>query len=352
MVAREWVSMVKERQRVTSYEVAEKAGVSQSTVSRALKGHPSVALATRERIAEIAKSLNYQVDIWGSRMRTGAIDTLALVVISRPEDGAMGCNPVHYTLLAATCAAASRQGLETIVSFQSSLDNLRASYELERKAIGMIVIGTSENLEAWDCFRVQAEAGANLVCWGTPYADLPWVRADNHGGGALATRHLIAQGCRAIVYLGGGEGGPPQFAERAAGYAEAMAEAGLSPRIEPLSIESRGEGATRFERGAEAMRRLLAAGAPIDGVFAACDDIALGALSVLREGGQTPSIRVIGFDGTRQGGLAYPALCSIEPDFARAGELLVERFMALYAGRAAPEQRVPVRLVVRESSLA
>lgn len=344
--------MVKERQRVTSYEVAEKAGVSQSTVSRALKGHPSVALATRERIAEVAKSLNYQVDVWGSRMRTGAIDTLALVVISRPEDGVSGCNPVHYTLLAATCAAASRQGLETIVSFQNTLDNVRASYELERKALGMIVIGTSENLLAWDCFRAQAQAGAHLVCWGTPYADLPWVRADNHGGGAMATRHLIAQGAREIVFLGGDAGGPPQFAERAAGYAQAMGEAGLRPRIEPLCVAPGVDGATRAERGHHAMRRLLAQGAPIDGVFAACDDIALGALAALREaGGDAPAIRVIGFDGTRQGGLSSPALCSIEPDFARAGELLVERFMALHEEREAPELRVPVRLVVRESSL-
>jgi len=341
--------MVKQRHRITSYDVAEAAGVSQSTVSRALSGDPIVAEATRNRILDIARSLNYHIDAAASRTRSGRIETIAVVMICPEHEDVRVLNPFHYGLLAAICAAASQRGLETIVSFQGARDRLKDSYEQGRRAMGIIVIGTSENHTAWNFFRNSAQSGTHIVCWGAPYDDLDWVRADNQGGAALAVEHLLAQGYRSIAYVGDNNCPQRQFAERYAGYVAAMEQAGQTPRLIEVA-----PGLSRHEQGRRAAQALLASGQPFDAIFAACDDLALGAMAVLEERGLAVpgDVGVVGFDGVRSGAIAVTPLSTIEPDFAAAGEVLVERMLASVAGELAPRRRVPVSLVVRESSAA
>ncbi|HWU03304.1 MAG TPA: LacI family DNA-binding transcriptional regulator [Novosphingobium sp.] len=353
--------MVKRRDRVTCYDVAERAGVSQSTVSRALAGSRVVSEATRERIREIARSLNYHVDTSASSMRSGRITTVAVVVIGPPSGDVRVYNPFHYTLMAAICAAASAQGLETIVSFQSTPDRFKGSYEVERKALGVIAIGTSENAPAWAYFRDLARQGWNVVSWGAPDADMDWVGADNHAGGQMATRHLLDLGCRHIAFVGTGEEGPRQFAERRAGYGEAMARAGLAGRHVEVPA-----GLSRHAQGRMAADLLLDTGEPLEGIVAACDSLALGTLERLRERGRDVprDVRLIGFDGTRAAYHASPSLSSIEPDFHTAGALLVERLLAQCGEQARMASacrqaqadlqaghRAPVRLIDRDRVL-
>ena len=104
--------------RVTSFDVAAEAGVSQSTVSRALAGDPVVSEATRARVAAAAAKLNYSVDENAARLRTGRTGTIAVVVICRHDEDRKDLNPFTYALLGTICAAASARGFETLVSFQ------------------------------------------------------------------------------------------------------------------------------------------------------------------------------------------------------------------------------------------
>ena len=96
--------------RVTSFDVAEAAGVSQSTVSRALAGDTSISEPTRRRVAEAAARLNYQVDENAARLRRGRTGTLALVMICRPGQDRKDLNPFYFALLGSTCAAAAARG--------------------------------------------------------------------------------------------------------------------------------------------------------------------------------------------------------------------------------------------------
>ncbi|MEN9718017.1 MAG: hypothetical protein RIQ99_895, partial [Pseudomonadota bacterium] len=185
--------------RVTSFDVAAEAGVSQSTVSRALAGDPVVSEATRLRVAEAARRLNYFVDNNAARLRTGRTGTLAVVVICRPDEDRKDLNPFTYSLLGTICAAASDRGYETLVSFQDGPQNLSGRYEEQRKADGIIVIGTTQNAAAWDYYRDLGQSGMHWVCWGSPYDDIEWIRSDNHAGARLATDHLIASGFRQIA---------------------------------------------------------------------------------------------------------------------------------------------------------
>ena len=338
--------------RVTSFDVAAEAGVSQSTVSRALAGDPVVSEATRLRVAEAARKLNYSVDENAARLRTGRTGTLALVVICRPGEDRKDLNPFTYALLGTICAAASTRGYEVLVSFQDTPANLSGRYEEQRKADGLIVIGTTQNLPAWDYYRdlgqkTDSQSGLHWVCWGSPFDELEWIRSDNHAGARLAAGHLLEAGYRQIVCIGAEGSLQRQFKERYDGYAECLAEAGLTPRL--IEIE---DGLPREEQGRRAVRALKAGGEAFDAVFAVCDEIALGALRELTETGtRVPrDAALMGFDGTRAAAHAMPPLSTIQPDFAAAGAMLVEKLLAVIADQPHAQRRVPVTLLARESS--
>ena len=338
--------------RVTSFDVAAEAGVSQSTVSRALAGDPVVSEATRVRVAEAARRLNYHVDENAARLRTGRTGTLAVVVICRPDEDRKDLNPFTYALLGTICAAASTRGYETLVSFQDGPGNLTGRYQEQRKADGLIVIGTTQNSAAWDYYRALGQsstggAGMHWVCWGSPYDDLEWIRSDNHQGAELATQHLLGAGCTRIACIASLDALQRQFKERYDGYAETMRRAGLQPWLVEIA-----HGPTREQQGRSAVAALLAGGDRFDAVFAVCDEIALGALRALSEAGVgvPQDAALIGFDGIRASAQAMPPLSTIEPDFAAAGAMLVDKLLASIAGEAHTECRVAVRLVARAST--
>lgn len=333
--------------RVTSFDVAAEAGVSQSTVSRALAGDPVVSEATRARVFEAARRLNYAVDENAARLRSGRTATLAVVVICRPDEDRKDLNPFTYALLGTVCAAASARGYETLVSFQDGPENLSGRYEDRRRADGLIVIGTTQNLPAWTYYRDLGLGGTRLVCWGSPFDELDWIRSDNHAGALLATRHLLAAGYTAPACIGSEASLQRQFKERYDGYVQAMQEAGLTPQL--VEIE---EGLSREEQGRRAARQLIDAGLPCDSIFAVCDEIALGTLRELSEAGVAVPARLglIGFDGIRASANAMPPLSSIQPDFAAAGAMLVDKLLATIAGEPNSDRRVPVTLLAREST--
>jgi DNA-binding LacI/PurR family transcriptional regulator len=333
--------------RVTSFDVAAEAGVSQSTVSRALAGDPVVSEATRLRVAEAARKLNYFVDENAARLRTGRTGTLAVVVVCRPGEDRKDLNPFHSALLASVCGAASLRGYETLVSFQDGPDNFNGRYQEQRKADGLVVIGTTENYAAWDYFRELGTSGIDWVCWGAPSDDVPWIRSDNHSGARLATRHLLDAGYRQIVCIGSETSPQRQFKERYEGYAEELRAAGLEPVLAAID-----KGLPREEQGRRAVEGLVAAGTAFDALFAVCDPIALGALEALhaRALAVPGTVGLIGFDGIRAGAHASPPLTTIEPDFRAAGTTLVDKLIAGIAQEAHDHRRVPVRLLVREST--
>ena len=334
--------------RVTSFDVAAEAGVSQSTVSRALAGDPVVSEGTRLRVAEAARKLNYFVDENAARLRTGRTGTLAVVVVCRPGEDRKDLNPFHSALLASLCGAASLRGYETLVSFQDGPDNFNGRYQEQRKADGLAVIGTTENYSAWDYFRQLGQGGMDWVCWGAPFDDVEWIRSDNHQGARLATAHLLAGGYQRIVCIGSETSPQRQFRERWEGYAEEMRAAGLEPVL--ATIE---KGLPREEQGRRAVAALVDGGTQFDALFAVCDPIALGALDELHARGLAVpgQIGLVGFDGIRAGAYSAPPLSSVEPDFRAAGEMMVDKLLAGIAGTPHEQRRVPVRLVERGSSV-
>ncbi|TMM47393.1 LacI family DNA-binding transcriptional regulator [Qipengyuania marisflavi] len=324
--------------------MAERAGVSQSTVSRALAGSETITEATRRRVEQAAEELGYHVNARAAGLRKGQTGTIAIVVIGRAGQGAARINPFYYSLLGSTCAAAAERGFEALVSFQAEPEEFFGHYVARRQADGLVVIGTATNGAAWDYFRDRAKDSDEIAFWGSPFDDAVWVRSDNLSGGQQAVARLVAGGARDIVFVGDTNSTQRQFSERYDGYCQGMAAAGLTAHP---PIESGGE--DRVAQGREAVTRLLAQGTVFDGLFFACDAMALGALEELaaRDVAVPGAVGVIGFDGLGTGEFSSPPLTTVEPDFAQAGRLLVQT--ALAGADEKIECRVPVRLVERAS---
>lgn len=333
--------------RVTSFDVAERAGVSQSTVSRALSGSAVISEATREKVLGAAQELGYFVDERAARLRRGHTGTLATVVICKPGGGARDVNPFSYALLGGICAAAAERGLEVLVSLQADEDKLFGHYVERGQAEGMIVIGTTANRTAWDYFRKVGENTQPIAYWGSPLGDLDWVSSDNDVGARLAAEHLVERGCRDLVVVGSHTSTQRQFAERVDAFIARAEELGATARL--AAIEP---GGARREQGRMATESVLAGGEPFDGVFAVCDALAFGVMEALQSAGKSipEDVKLVGFDGIPASELTTPPLTTIEPDLDHAGRLLVEAVAG--GGEVAQPsiRRVPVKLKVRGSS--
>lgn len=335
--------------RVTSIDVAERAGVSQSTVSRALSGSETITEATRRRVEQAAEELGYHVNMRAAGLRKGETGTIAIVVIGRDGQGPAAINPFYYSLLGSTCAAAAERGYEALVSFQAKENELFGHYVGRRQADGVVVIGTATNGPAWDYFREVAKTTNAIAFWGSPFDDAVWVRSDNRSGGKIAVERLISSGAKDIVFVGDPNSPQKQFRERFEGYTEAMTASGLTPRDPEVAEFAQGK--DRVTQGRAAVAQMCDGAEPFDGMFFACDAMALGALEELSSRGVAvpDKVRVVGFDGLGSGEFSNPPLTTVEPDFAEAGRLLVETALAASEDER-PERRVPVRLVERASA--
>jgi len=334
--------------KVNAWDVAEKAGVSQSTVSRVFTGSTRISQATRERVLAAARALDYVPDKRASRLRSGQTGVLAVVVITRPEDDARELNPFVYALLGSVCRAASARGFETLVSFQASEDEFYGRYIEQRDADAMVVLGTSRNPKGWAYFRPLLGGESRAVCWGLPFDEATSVRSDNRRGGQIAAEHLWAKGYRKPVFVGPQGSNHRQYQERFEGFAEALRALGGEPRrIERL--ESR----DRIDQGREAVARLESEGVEYDSIFAACDFLALGALEALQQSAIAvpEQVGVIGFDALPATAHASPPLTTIEPDLEEAGRQLVDAVLPSPDGseRALPAL-ARVRLIERAST--
>lgn len=339
--------MSRDERRLTSFDVAARAGVSQSTVSRALSGSPTITEATRLRVMEAARELGYVVDERAARLRSGVSKTIAVVVVGRPGQGAAAVNPFYYSLLGSVCTAAATLGYQSLVSIQSEPEQFFGQFIERGQADAVVVLGTATNREAWRYFSDYRAVQDNLAFWGAPFDGQGYVRSDNREGARLAVERLVAGGYRRIAFIGETDGAQRQFRERFEGYKAALEAAGLEV-FEAVTAP----GETREEQGAGAIAALRAGDSGFDAVFSACDAMALGALAALREAAVSvpDEVGVIGFDGLGVGAHSSPPLTTIEPDFAEAGLNLVEA--ALGGANDDRDRRVSVTLVERASARA
>lgn len=335
--------------KATSLDIAYLAGVSQPTVSRALRGSPMVNEDTRQRILRIARELNYKVDKNASSLRLRNAGTLALLFFEDPTADDSLINPFFHSMLGSITRACALQGYDLLVSFQQLSKDWQADYEDSNKADGIILLGYGDYQESRQRLRLLVEQGTHFVRWGAALPGQPGISigSDNYQGGLDITEHLLAQGCRRIAFLGHASSHYPEFEERYRGHVAALALQGVAADA-ALQFDA----ITTELSGYTACLALLDSGQAFDAVCAASDLIAIGAMRALRERGlRVPQdVAVSGFDDIALAASVAPALSTVQQDTKQAGALLVESLVALIRGDAAQSRTIPVRLAVRESS--
>jgi DNA-binding LacI/PurR family transcriptional regulator len=333
----------------TSFDIAALAGVSQPTVSRALRGDRTVSEATRLRIEAIARQLNYTVDKNASSLRRGQSNTLALLFFEDPTPDDSLINPFFLSMLGSITRTCALRGYDLLTSFQQLSNDWHVDYEDSRKADGIILLGYGD-YQAYSARLDQLSTqGTHFVRWGSVRQGPAGatIGCDNMLGGHQAGMHLIEQGRRVVAFLGEASSHYPEFEDRYSGLVQAMRTHGIAanPALQVDAI-------TTEASGFDAAQVLLDRGVAFDAIFAASDMIAMGAMRALEGAGlRVPhDVAVIGFDDLPAASFAHPPLTTVAQDYRRAGELLVDTLLARIRGQATEAVILPPRLVVRGST--
>lgn len=325
-------------------DIAALAGVSISTASRALNDSPSVNARTKQLIWKLAREHDYPFRRYMPAGPIGATGTIALVV-PRPQGRESQLDdPFFLELVAGLSDSARERGCDLLVSHFApvSFDDLAAAMTTSR-ADGVIFLGQSSLHHA---FNRLAEREARFAVWGAELPDQDYcsVGSDNLSGGRRATLHLARLGRRRIVYLGDTEA--PEVGQRVRGYVEALEQSRLAVD-EALMVPAH----FTVESAEASVDAMIGRGLAFDGIVAASDLIALGAIrSLQRAGRRVPEdVSVVGYDDVPFARYSRPALTTISQDTARAGRLLVSKLLDTGGEGEMRSERLPTELIVRES---
>jgi DNA-binding LacI/PurR family transcriptional regulator len=298
-------------------------------------------------VAELARSLNYTINLGAQNLRLQKNQTVAVVVPYDATSRQHISDPFFLSIVGSIADALTDRGYDMLLS-RVDAERLDSAAQLHAsgKAIGLIVIGQWRH---HDQLNEMAARKVPLVVWGglLPQQLYCSVGGDNVAGGRIATEHLLALGCKRIVFLGDPE--LPEVALRRAGHHQALAAAGLSP--DP-TLEVVSPFQTIAAR--QAMDRLCASGVPFDGVVACSDLLALQAVSAVRAAGRDVprAVSVVGYDDMPVASFTDPPLTTVHQPVPVAAEELVDALLAMLRGEAVSPRTLPVHLVVRESAPA
>jgi len=332
----------------TSRDIAEIAGVSQATVSRALRDSPLVRQETRERIQQIARELNYFVNRNAAGLRTQQSNTIALLLFDEAGGREALFNPFFLSMLGYITRAAADLGYDVLISMQQLTDDWHIEYQASRRADGLILLGYGDYVQYREKLDALAAANTRFVIYGALGEGQPGysLGCDNRKGGRRATEHLLGLGRKRIVVLGDTSDRHPEFQVRRDGYRNALEKSGMA-EIPDLVVRAD----NTEEDGNRAITNLLERGVAFDAIFAVTDMLAIGALQALSDAGRAvpDDVSVVGFDDLPRAALVTPALTTVRQDIREAGEGLVKTIVGLIQGDDVESHLTTPKLVVRES---
>ena len=332
----------------TSRDIADLAGVSQATVSRALRNSPLVREETRGRIQQIARELNYFVNRNAAGLRTQQSHTIALLLFDETDGTDKQMNLFFMSFLDNITRAAASRGYDVLLSLQQFTDDWHIEYQASHRADGLILLGYGDYLEYREKLTALASANTRFMIWGPIVKDQPGhsFGCNNEHGGFQAIQHLLQLGRRQIAFIGNTSRGSPEHAARYAGYVRALSGAGIEPNDDLSCAADNSE-----TLGYEAAQQLLRSETPFDAIFAVTDLIAIGAMRAIKDADlRIPEdIAVVGFDDMPLAAHVSPALTTMRQNSQIAAEGLVKGVVGLIEGEPVESALMEPELIVRES---
>ncbi|MEO0356814.1 MAG: LacI family DNA-binding transcriptional regulator [Pseudomonadota bacterium] len=327
--------------KVTSADVARRAGVSRSAVSRVFTTGASASPATVEKVKQAAAELGYRPNTLARSLLTGRSRIIGVVV-------AYLDNQFYPQVLERLCHALDQRGYHVMVFMTSNTErDVAAVVEgiLDHQVDGLVLASVSLTSD----LAAQCQAGGvPVVLFNRRQADAGAcaVVSDNHAGGRLAAQHLLDNGAQRVGYIAGWEGASTQR-EREAGFLEALRSAGKG--LYAREVDDFNDPSAR-----DAALAMFGRDDRPDAVFVANDHMAVTVMDVLRyELGLAVSddVAVIGFDDVPAARWKAYDLTTVRQDTDAMVAATVDRLLTMVDGSDMRRTvEVPVALIRRSSA--
>ncbi|MES1247522.1 MAG: LacI family DNA-binding transcriptional regulator [Actinomycetota bacterium] len=325
----------------TIADLARIAGVSKSTVSRALNGSALIGVETRERIQALAGEHGFQMNAAAQRLSRGQSRVVGLNAKGKPD-------MFMLEMMSGITSGLHELGYELLV-LQGDFDEpgWARGYVDSGRADGFVLLSAACTPKQ---ISLLVESGVPFVLWGasSPKNEYSSVTGDSLTGGRIAAAHLLEIGRRHLAFVGGPTWAR-EVAERLEGFTEAHRLAGLEPdlaAIVHLPWSDAEAGAAR------AVQELLGRRPEIDGVVANSDRFAIGVMEGVRAAGKRvpEDVAVVGYDDIAIAAYTNPPLTTIRQDGPLAGRLLARTLVQRLETGAVTAVSIPAELIVRESA--
>jgi LacI family transcriptional regulator len=325
---------------VTIKDIAKRAKVSISTVSRVLSGRTTVAEDKRQAVLKAVSDLDYRPNIFAQGLAGGQSKTIGVIT----QDIS---SPVYDSILRGIRQGLRGSGYSPIFAdgyWREDKERQAMDILLQRRVDGLIILGGCSPEET----LCQVSKQTNLLVVGR---DLPAIAdkclpLDDFGGAYRATTYLIEQGHTKIAHITGLLS-HQDAQNRQRGYIQALQDAGL--KIDPDLIV---EGDFVEQSGVLAVEMLFTRGRLFTAIFAANDQIAIGVrLALYRRGIRVPEdVSIMGFDDQRVAAYLTPPLTTIRQPALEIGETAAQAMLNFLQGKPYELSRFPVELIIREST--
>ncbi|MEC2342795.1 LacI family DNA-binding transcriptional regulator [Paenibacillus barengoltzii] len=324
-------------------DVAERAGVSVTTVSRVLNNRGYISEKTRNKVHQAMKELNYQPNEMARALFRRKSNMIGLIIpaVSHPFFSELTYYLEYY---------ADQYGYKLLLcNSNRNIAKERKYIEmLKKNQVDAIIMGSSVlDIEHYLNLKLPIVSFDRTVA-----EDIPIVTSDNYLGGKLAAKLFIDKGCQYPVYIYRGIDGPLHEAllanARAQGYEEELASVGLKPIQLQLEITDDDQPRNPCE-----IVRFLSENPQVDGIFASSDVIAAEVIQACRQLNKTipRDIKIIGYDDVKVATLVSPQLTTIRQPIREMGERTIELVVKQLDGEEVPKvNSFPVELIERETT--
>lgn len=336
---------MEKKKRVTRRDVAEIVGVSPSTVSRVLSGHPSISKETAEKVLKVAKQMNYIPSHLAKSFYQRKSFRLGAVIPYWASKDKIETVPSEYfsQMLYGCIISASERNYTISVISDDGLDEKKiANFVLSHMVDGLIFFGTKFNDRRFN-YLCEEEIPFILVYNYLPDRDCLFVDIDSESGMTEAFEYLIAKGVKTFGYLGGNK----EFVDaidRERIFFELVERFGVE-RYVML------EGDFSRECGFKAAQEFVNAGLP-DAILCANDQMAFGLIRGFYELGiSVPAdVKVVGFDNQEISIISNPSISTINNPFYMVGKLAAKNLIDFLSGNKIETQRLKSHFIKRESA--
>ncbi|MBK8899758.1 MAG: LacI family DNA-binding transcriptional regulator [Anaerolineaceae bacterium] len=331
--------------KITIEDIAQKANVSISTVSRVLRKSSGVTAEKRDAVLQAVSALDYRPNVFAQSLASGQSMTIGVITQNFGS-------PFYDGILQGILLGLEGSEYSPLFAdgrWQETIEQQALQTFLDRRVDGLIFVGGQ--LPEPDMVAVARKTP--LISVGRTLTSLAenCIHIDNFQAGYDLTRYLLDMGHRNIAHITARmhyQNTVSDVAQRYAGYARALQDAGIM--LDPGLVV---EGNLLQQSGALAVEMLLLQKRPFSAIFAANDQMAFGArLALYRRGLRVPDdVSLVGFDDEMTAAFTIPPLTTVRQPSVEMGQAAAAAVLNLINGKPVTQQTFPSQLIVRESVL-